>query len=101
MELAGRSPEIAFAGNAAWWGGPPNWQSIRMRPVVNNGARVAALLAGDAAREDAERERSLGTKGRGRGVAGGRGRTSGRGGGRDRESSERTSDSERDGAPVF
>ena len=39
--------EIAFAGNAAWWGGAPNWQSIRMRPVVNNGARVAALLAGD------------------------------------------------------
>jgi len=30
-----------------YWGGAPYWEQITIRPITNEGARVAALLAGD------------------------------------------------------
>ncbi len=33
--------------NDAWWGPKPHWQHISIRMIANDGARTAALLAGD------------------------------------------------------
>ena len=35
--------------NDGYWGEKPHWQNVSYRFLVNNGARVAALLAGDVA----------------------------------------------------
>lgn len=33
--------------NESWWGKPPAWQHVTYRMITNDGARAAALLAGD------------------------------------------------------
>jgi peptide/nickel transport system substrate-binding protein len=38
---------IVLARNDAYWGDAPYWETITIRPITNDGARVAALLAGD------------------------------------------------------
>ncbi len=38
-----------LARNDAYWGEKPHWQTVSYRFLANNGARVAALLAGDVA----------------------------------------------------
>jgi hypothetical protein len=38
---------IAMERFDGYWGDAPHWQSIVIRPITNDGARVAALLAGD------------------------------------------------------
>lgn len=38
---------IVLARNDSYWGDAPHWESITIRPITNDGARVAALLAGD------------------------------------------------------
>ncbi len=38
---------IVMARNDDYWGAAPHWEQITIRPVTNDGARVAALLAGD------------------------------------------------------
>jgi peptide/nickel transport system substrate-binding protein len=38
---------IAYTANPDYWGGPQPWTAVTVRPIVNPGARVAALLAGD------------------------------------------------------
>ena len=35
--------------NEAWWGGPLPWQRVTYRLILNDSARVAALLSGDVA----------------------------------------------------
>ena len=39
--------KIVMARNDAYWGDAPHWEQITIRPITNEGARVAALLAGD------------------------------------------------------
>lgn len=38
---------VVMARNDAYWGDAPHWEEITIRPITNEGARVAALLAGD------------------------------------------------------
>ena len=38
---------IVMARNDDYWGDAPHWEEITIRPISNDGARVAALLAGD------------------------------------------------------
>jgi peptide/nickel transport system substrate-binding protein len=38
---------IELERNEAWWGRPPHWQHVTYRIISNDGARTAALLAGD------------------------------------------------------
>ena len=38
---------VKLAVNPAYWGDRPVWSEVMLRPIVNSGARVAALLAGD------------------------------------------------------
>jgi peptide/nickel transport system substrate-binding protein len=38
---------IVLERNDAYWGEKPHWERIVIRPITNDGARVAALLAGD------------------------------------------------------
>lgn len=38
---------IELAANPNYWGGKPAWDKVSYRFIPNNGARVAALLAGD------------------------------------------------------
>lgn len=38
---------IVLARNDNYWGEKPHWEQITIRPITNEGARVAALLAGD------------------------------------------------------
>lgn len=47
IESFRRGDEIMLARNADHWGGTPTWETVRLRPIANEGARVAALLAGD------------------------------------------------------
>lgn len=42
-----RGQELELARNDAWWGPKPAWQRVRIRFIPNDGARLAALLAGD------------------------------------------------------
>ncbi len=47
LERFVRGEEITLARNDDYWGDAPAWERIVMRPLTNQGARVAALLAGD------------------------------------------------------
>jgi peptide/nickel transport system substrate-binding protein len=47
IEAFRRGDEITLARNEDYWGGTPTWETISLRPIANEGARVAALLAGD------------------------------------------------------
>lgn len=38
---------ITFARNDAWWGGRTPWETVVLRVVTDDAARLAALLAGD------------------------------------------------------
>jgi peptide/nickel transport system substrate-binding protein len=38
---------VELERNDAWWGGKPHWQHVTIRMIPNDGARTAALLAGD------------------------------------------------------
>lgn len=38
---------LQLARNDAWWGGRPDFDRVTIRPMSNDAARVAALLAGD------------------------------------------------------
>ena len=38
---------LVFTRNDNYWGPKPAWAKVTMRPITNNAARVAALLAGD------------------------------------------------------
>ena len=38
---------VKLAANPTYWGEKPAWSDVTLRPIVNSGARVAALLAGD------------------------------------------------------
>jgi peptide/nickel transport system substrate-binding protein len=38
---------IAYTANAEYLGGRPAWDAVTVRPTINAGARVAALMAGD------------------------------------------------------
>lgn len=38
---------VQMARNDNYWGDKPHWENITIRPITNEGARVAALLAGD------------------------------------------------------
>jgi len=38
---------LVLARNDSYWGPKPDWATVTMRPIPNNAARVAALLAGD------------------------------------------------------
>ncbi|HKF72182.1 MAG TPA: ABC transporter substrate-binding protein [Stellaceae bacterium] len=38
---------LVLARNDKYWGPKPDWAKVTMRPIPNNAARVAALLAGD------------------------------------------------------
>ena len=38
---------VVMARNDDYWGASPHWEEITIRPITNEGARVAALLAGD------------------------------------------------------
>jgi peptide/nickel transport system substrate-binding protein len=42
-----RGTHILLERNDAYWGDKPQWDKITMRPMTSQGARVAALLAGD------------------------------------------------------
>ncbi|WP_188967448.1 ABC transporter substrate-binding protein [Neoroseomonas lacus] len=42
-----RGSAIVLERNPSYAGNRPEWQSVVIRPIVNNGARTAALLAGD------------------------------------------------------
>lgn len=41
-----RGQELRFERNDRWWGAAPAWRAVRMLPRGNDGARLAALLAG-------------------------------------------------------
>jgi len=41
-----RADSLRLTRNDAWWGPPPAWQNVVFRPIPDDGARVAALLAG-------------------------------------------------------
>ena len=38
---------VAYTANAEYWGDAPAWGAVTVRPIVNAGTRVAALIAGD------------------------------------------------------
>jgi peptide/nickel transport system substrate-binding protein len=38
---------VSYTANPDYWGGMPAWSAVTVRPMVNSGARVAALMAGD------------------------------------------------------
>lgn len=42
-----RGNRLVLAANADYWGGKPKWQTVIYRPMSNDAARVAGLLAGD------------------------------------------------------
>ena len=42
-----RGGPLVLARNDSWFGPRPEWETVTIRPIVNNGARTAALLAGD------------------------------------------------------
>jgi peptide/nickel transport system substrate-binding protein len=42
-----RGNRLVLAGNKDYWGGRPKWETVIYRPMSNDAARVAALLAGD------------------------------------------------------
>src|SRR5690606_14662616 len=42
-----RGNRLVLEANTAYWGGKPNWEKVIYRPMSNDAARVAALLAGD------------------------------------------------------
>jgi len=42
-----RGNRIVFAANKDYWGEKPKWEKVTYRPMSNDAARVAALLAGD------------------------------------------------------
>ncbi|HVL74359.1 MAG TPA: ABC transporter substrate-binding protein [Beijerinckiaceae bacterium] len=42
-----RGTHVVLERNDAYWGDKPHWQRVVFRPMSNQGARVAALLAGD------------------------------------------------------
>lgn len=42
---AGRS--LILARNPSYWGGAEPWDRVTIRPIANDGARVAAMLSGD------------------------------------------------------
>lgn len=47
LENFARGDAITLGANESYWGGAPTWDTVVMRPIANEGARVAALLAGD------------------------------------------------------
>lgn len=42
-----RGGRIALRRNDHYWGPRPDWETVMLKPIVNNGSRTAALLAGD------------------------------------------------------
>lgn len=42
-----RGDRLVLARNDAYWGNKPRWGKVTFKPISNNAARVAALLAGD------------------------------------------------------
>ncbi|MBP7065454.1 ABC transporter substrate-binding protein [Ferrovibrio sp.] len=42
-----RGNRLVLAANNDYWGGKPKWEKVTFRPMSNDAARVAALLAGD------------------------------------------------------
>ena len=42
-----RGNRLVLAANPDYWGGKPKWERVIYRPMSNDAARVAALLAGD------------------------------------------------------
>jgi len=38
---------ITYRRNPAYWGGVEPWETVTVRPIANDGARVAAMLSGD------------------------------------------------------
>ncbi len=42
-----KGEQIRLERNASYWGKAPAWDKVTLRPISNQGARVAALLAGD------------------------------------------------------
>lgn len=42
-----RGNRLVVEGNKDYWGGKPTWEKVTYRPMSNDAARVAALLAGD------------------------------------------------------
>ncbi|GGK29528.1 ABC transporter substrate-binding protein [Salinarimonas ramus] len=47
LESYVRGDSIVLSRNENYWDGTPTWEQVTMRPIANEGARVAALLAGD------------------------------------------------------
>lgn len=47
VEAFRRGDAIVLTRNEDHWDGSPTWERITLRPIANEGARVAALLAGD------------------------------------------------------
>jgi peptide/nickel transport system substrate-binding protein len=42
-----RGQHVILSRNESYWGDAPAWERVTLRPVANQGARVAGLLAGD------------------------------------------------------
>lgn len=42
-----KGDRIVLTRNPSYWGQAPDWDNVVFRPITNDGARVAALLAGD------------------------------------------------------
>ena len=47
LESYVRGDSIVLSRNEDYWDGTPTWEEVTFRPIANEGARVAALLAGD------------------------------------------------------
>lgn len=42
-----RGSQIVLSPNDNYWGQPPHWERVVLKPLTNAGSRVAALIAGD------------------------------------------------------
>ena len=42
-----RDDRVVVTGNAAYWGGKPDWDKVEIRFIASDPARLAAMLAGD------------------------------------------------------
>ncbi|WP_029029386.1 ABC transporter substrate-binding protein [Salinarimonas rosea] len=47
LESYVRGDAIVLSRNENYWDGTPTWEEVTLRPIANEGARVAALLSGD------------------------------------------------------
>jgi len=56
-----RGASLQLARNDAWWGPAPAWRDVTIRLIANEGARVAALMAGSVDAIESVPPTSLGT----------------------------------------